>query len=430
MTGIKTMFVNGVPFEGAPRMLDLHADYRCENAGECCRSGWNIAVARDERAAIERALRGEGGGASEPGAAFRATPPERRLGNVLETYDSALRCTAEGHCVFVEGERGTSACSLQRRFGHEVIPATCQSYPRIAVATPGGVYVTLTYNCPTAARSLLKAGGLGEAVPRAAMQFTPKLVGSIFGEGSEPPRFAEGSEPPDWAAFDYFVRWGVDWLAREDFAPAESLYLLGTALSLVEEHAAQVRELPVLVDMLEQVNAFDAGEMRAAVDRLEPHTVLGATYFEALLNIIAEVGALPAIYQPARAALAGGPGNAERESLLADYDRLIRPRLAEFATIERNYLASRLFANQLVYAAKFLRTGYFVLILALIQLRFTALVLCRAHGRELDEQIWLLAAKQVDWTVLHGMNMQTRLLELLQTHVYGNLEDLRRPAMF
>jgi len=49
-----------------------------------------------------------------------------------------------------------SKCWLQREFGHATLPFICRTYPRRYIATPLGVFATLTPSCHTAARTLIE----------------------------------------------------------------------------------------------------------------------------------------------------------------------------------------------------------------------------------------------------------------------------------
>jgi hypothetical protein len=121
---------------------------------------------------------------------------------------------------------------------------------------------------------------------------------------------------------------------------------------------------------------------------------------------------------------------ADRLMLIDEYDARIRPRLADYESIERNYVASRLFANPLTYRATRVRTGYFVNVLKLVCLRFSLLAVCLAEGKQLDEAVWLRAASITDDLFLHSDRFQTEFLKRMDDFAQTPLENLKRPALF
>ncbi|HPK01489.1 MAG TPA: hypothetical protein PLS90_03435 [Candidatus Sumerlaeota bacterium] len=420
-----TVRVNDRLFDaGTLRILDLHADYQCANTGHCCGRAWNIRISDREHGRLTDALRRAGRGPEEIERHFFAAG-----GDGAEQRWQFARA-ASGRCIFNgAGACGESTCNAQRELGHEVLPDVCQSFPRLAVATPAGIYLTLSYTCPTAVRSLLSEDRLAEVAPRAVFQHHPRLQGASFGPGAELPWF--GQQPTaSWEAWDYFWRWASQFAARAEFTPAQALYLIGQAVAHVERNAPATGRLDVLVDLLDQIGALPAADLRRHCAAIAPLTELGATYLSVILNVLASCGVVPEILRGARETLAR-PGSPEREALLREYDARVRPRLAEFERIERNWVASRLYANPLIYQAKHLRVGYFLAVLNLIQWRFTVLLLALRDGTGIEEQILLRAAAETDHLLQHNAAVTRRMLELLRREAAAAaLEHLARPALF
>jgi len=298
------------------------------------------------------------------------------------------------------------------------------------VGTPPGVYLTLSYTCPTSAKLLPDEGGLRETAPGKVFKWYPKLQGISFGPGADPPTFARGAHP-DWATFDYFWRWASEWLARNEFTPAQGLYLLGQAVAHVEQHGRAVCRLPELVDLLNQVWTLDPAALHAHCEALEPVTELDVVYLNILINVMEQSDEVPQVFEGVREVLAQGPESAEHRQILDAYDRLVRPNLPRFERIERNFLASRLYPNPLIYRSKTLRFGYFLSVLSLIELRFVALLISLREGVPCDELAWLRAAAEVDMILQHSTGVQEKFIKLLQNHAANtNLANLTRPALF
>jgi Fe-S-cluster containining protein len=138
----------------AVRCLSFHAAYRCRRSGRCCTSSWPIPVEaatldRLRRAVATGALRAREAGGSgvrvdpfvTPSAAPASTP--------------AVVATHGGCCVFLDPADG--GCRIHAALGHDALPLACRQFPRVSVTDPGGVSVTLSHYCPTAARMLATA---------------------------------------------------------------------------------------------------------------------------------------------------------------------------------------------------------------------------------------------------------------------------------
>ena len=426
LTKNQTILVNARVFDASVfRVLEMHADYVCGNTGLCCRQPWGIHISDAEYKTMEQAMAHGGVNGQEIEKHFVACPSKEDPGRRTFAHN--------GHqgCVFVGQDTcNASTCQAQHQWGHEVLPAVCQSYPRLAVGTPDGVYLTLSYTCPTAARLLLTEDGIRETAPRKVFGLHPQLQGISFGPGSKKPAFAKGCHP-DWAVFDYFWRWAADGLARPEFTPAQALYLLGQTVGQIEQHGAAAGQLPVLMDLLDQVMALEPNALRSHCEAVEPITELGAVYLNVLLNLLGQTGEIPPVLGGMRETLARPPEDPARRQILDAYDRLIRPHLAEYERIERNFIGSRLYANPLIYRSKRLRIGYFLAVLSLIELRFVALAICLNEGVSLDENVWLRAAAQVDMILQHSGTVQEKFIDLLARHAADcDLSNLTRPALF
>lgn len=409
---------------GVLRVLELHADYVCGNSGQCCHEDWGITLQGPDKERFVAALVKDGMTREAAEACFRPSP--------TELYPDGVRmaCETSGECPFCGiREDGASLCTIHATHGSQVIPSVCQSFPRLAVGTPAGVYLTLSYTCPTAARLLLNADGLRETSARKIFQSQPELLGTTFGETKEAPRFSAECRP-SWANFDYFWRWTPEWMANPALTPAQALYGLGRVVGFVESFGAKMADQATLIELLDEAGRVLPAVVKAECEKVGPVTELGAIYMDTLMNLMQKAHYVPEALVEWWEGMSTGDKRLDRAQLIAAYDQTIRPRLGEFELIERNFIASRLFANPLAYRGKSLRTGYFIVVLSLIALRFAALAICRREGVALDAEVWLRAASLTDRLLLHHANISQKFLELLEQNIQTDINDLVLPAIF
>jgi lysine-N-methylase len=404
------------------RILELHADYVCGDSGHCCSRAWRIGLRKKSLPNMRRNLADVG-----------MTPAEIDLhivpanDDLDESTGAILGRTETGACRFMAGEEGHSSCSLHAGCGHHALPDVCQAFPRLTIRTPAGVYMTLSYTCPTAARLLLNPDGLRETVPRKVYQNRPVLAGVNLEHKDHAPGWVKDAVPR-WEAFDYFWRWCVEWAARPGLTPAQSLYSLGIVVQALERHAPRLTRLEPLIEMLDSVMSNPVEAFGKPCRLIAPSTELGLQFMEMLIGQLVRYRGVG----PEWGALWNAPEStfADRRMLIGEYDACIRPHLANYESIERNYVASRLFANPLAYRAARLRAGYFVNVMQLVCLRFSLLAVCLAEGKSLDEAAWLKAASITDDLFLHSDKFQTEFLKRMDTFAQTPLENLKRPALF
>jgi len=103
------------------RALSFHADYRCQNTGVCCSSGWEIAIETPIELLLKQRLR-TGTPALPNGAdgfALMTDPPAN--------CTSAFRLDDSGTCWFRDKERGD--CALHRTLGQKSLASACRQFP-------------------------------------------------------------------------------------------------------------------------------------------------------------------------------------------------------------------------------------------------------------------------------------------------------------
>lgn len=145
----------------APRYLSR---FRCiaERCEDPCCTGLEIPVSAERAAAIRSALSGEPGAArasflvSEPGGGAR------------------IPQGADKRCPFFDAD---GLCSLQRRYGEEVMPDICVSFPRVLSRQGEQLEMAGTLACPEVARlCLLDEDAMEETALPAEAAKRPELA--------------------------------------------------------------------------------------------------------------------------------------------------------------------------------------------------------------------------------------------------------------
>ena len=120
------------------RVLSVHAGYRCRHSTACCRAGWDLPFDNDARRAAERLhLVPSGAFRDGEGVSFASRRPD-------------------GACVFLESGVDLAQCGIHRAGGHDILPAACRMFPRVALHDARGWTMTLSHFCPTAASLLFE----------------------------------------------------------------------------------------------------------------------------------------------------------------------------------------------------------------------------------------------------------------------------------
>jgi Fe-S-cluster containining protein len=132
---------------GETRVIaQIHVDpairYTCRSTGLCCEVFTHIPVS-DEFAEEYETLDKE----RLPACGCDALPIEEAFSRSPQTGERILRRKpGSGSCVFHNAER---KCALHSAFGPTVKPIPCRAFPFRYCETPGGVYVGLSFVCPT-----------------------------------------------------------------------------------------------------------------------------------------------------------------------------------------------------------------------------------------------------------------------------------------
>ncbi len=184
------------------RVLAFHAAYRCRNSGVCCTSDWPIPIETDRLGRMQAALaRGRLRPVQRPEAAPFVYLPDAPA----DTPAILARCG--GACVFHEP---AGRCAIHTALDHDALPLACRQFPRVSVADPRGVSVTLSHYCPTAAARLGDRHSDGETLLINPATFPPdgEYVG-LDATTSLPPLLRPG-HLMDWDSWWGFEQLSID----------------------------------------------------------------------------------------------------------------------------------------------------------------------------------------------------------------------------
>ena len=347
--------------------LSVHAGFQCRHSGACCTAGWPIPVEPEIADAIRR----------------HGIVPETALDTTGRLPDGALAVLAPpagGACPAFDGPAG-NLCSIQRRLGHERLPAACRHFPRVALLEPDAVRVTLSHFCPTAASMLFRPDAARLAAVPDAPGITDRLEHDGFDARHTIPPLLRPGVAMDPGTCRLWERSLLD-AFEEDARPAEDM--LARAAGTAEE----IRGWTAGRDSLEHraKRALAAASSRDGEDTRWTMTLSSASRL-----FLLAVDAVPAgLVQPV---LPGGAEAGDRAWVL--------PRWAGYSRPLGRYLAARSFAGWVAYLGEGLRTQVAMLAVALAAVRVEAVREVLRASRPLDDDLLHAAVRAADLLLHH-----------------------------
>lgn len=339
------------------RALSFHSQYKCQNTGVCCSSGWEVAVEDDVESRLTTEMAQGLGPLPNGSAGFQAMqgPPAG--------CSSSLRLVGEtGACWF--RDEPARACAVHRNYGEGALPSACRQFPRSSVLEADCVSVSLSHYCPTAA-GLLFGGSPDFRVVREPPAFPSDWpFEGLDARGAYPPLLRPGV----LLGFDglrVFEDRAVAVLSREPLWAA--LATIGAAVESARAWTADAGPLrEVVAESFAREDGRSTGEPRAT----DPRPVLLAALTE---------GTRPSVGLP-------------------DF-KTDSPAVSGLADLAlRKYLASRLIAAWIMFQGNDLRSVARYLRLCLD----TAFLFCSAHAAEDSEASrWKEAVRNADLWILH-----------------------------
>ena len=205
-------------------VLAMHAGYRCRHAGVCCTEDWAIPVDAGRYSRLSEAL--ENGllqPEQTPAAWFDRTPEPGA--------EPVVVGRAGRSCAFFEPGRGR-LCSIHRQLGHDALPVACQHFPRVVVADPRGLFISLSCVCPTAGRLLTAESTRPFRIVHEGAVLLPGLEWmGLDARDSLPPQLSD-DVLWDWDALTVWERSVLE--ALEAWTPEDAIAIVGAAAATVE----------------------------------------------------------------------------------------------------------------------------------------------------------------------------------------------------
>jgi hypothetical protein len=354
--------------------LGFHADYGCRSSGACCSSGWEIPVTPAAEARIRAALE-SGALRIQP----RGVPLFRSRRELPDGARSVFGLDDHGRCAFLEPER--RLCAVHRQVGVAALPPSCRQFPRVALLTPVGIFLTLSHYCPTAAAQLFRE----DDVPAIAFD-PPAFPPDSPWEGLD----ARATWPPllrpgvllGWDGFLLWQEQAVRLLLRDDLTPE-------AAAATLRLRAARAREWTA-----------SNGPLLEWLERVPDDTASGTFDFAAAAAAWRAVAAkVPDSLRSSDPPL--GPGAAPAPDWPAAHARLVAPAWVDFGRPVRRYLAARTFASWAALHDDGLAAWCGAVETALAVLHVEATRQCVESAAPLDARRLEQAFRRADLLLLH-----------------------------
>jgi len=355
--------------------LGFHADYRCRSTGACCSSGWEIPVAPPAEARLRAALASGALRVDAPGV-----PLFRSRRELPDGARVVFGLDAHGRCAFLEP--GTRLCAVHRQVGVAALPPSCRQFPRIALLTPVGTFLTLSHYCPTAAGQLFREDDVPSiAADPSAFPACEPWEG-LDARQAWPPLL----KPGVLLGWDGYVLWqeqAVGLLLRGGQTPEAAV----AALRLRANRACEwTASKGTLLGWLERIP-----------DQAQPTGVLD---FDAAAATWRGVAArVPDSLRFAAPPL--GPGDEPALAWAEAHVRLVTPQWERFAWPVRRYLAAKLFASWAAMQADGLTAWSRAVETALAVLHVEATRQCIDTSTPLDAERLGQAFRRADLLLLH-----------------------------
>jgi lysine-N-methylase len=138
----------------------------CEDT--CCQE-WRVPVDRQRYHVLQQAM----DGSPDERREFQAAVVRDERTGASPDQHAHIRLDACGQCPFLTEAR---LCSVQARYGPQVMPAVCASYPRLVVEVGGRTEIWGGLSCPEVARQCLLHEDALEIVELPAGPWTPARV--------------------------------------------------------------------------------------------------------------------------------------------------------------------------------------------------------------------------------------------------------------
>ena len=216
--------------------LNIHAPYRCQHVGACCRASWTIPFEDGTIAARD----------------------------------------ARGACTFLDGTNGL--CSVHRAGGIHALPVTCRMFPRIVLQDARGTFISLSHFCPTAASLLFDASGDVAIVDAPPALADVGVLDGLDAREAWPPLLRPGVLM-DLESYGAWERRALTVLTSGDTAPRDALAALADVTARIAAWTPGSGELLDEVHIgFDALGAYvaDTSRDRAAVKRWLAARLFGA----------------------------------------------------------------------------------------------------------------------------------------------------------
>ncbi|MFH1449461.1 MAG: flagellin lysine-N-methylase [bacterium] len=118
----------------------INTKFKCQSCGSCC-LGWEINIDENTYQKLSNYFKEHPLPYSSDQPLFIVSEDSKKVKNSL----------INGRCIFLEED---NLCYIHRNLGKQAKSEVCLTYPNICVPTSRGIFNTLSFSCPAAARLL------------------------------------------------------------------------------------------------------------------------------------------------------------------------------------------------------------------------------------------------------------------------------------
>lgn len=364
---------------------DIVARVQCRCCGTCCRLG-AIPVGEENLARLKARLKDN---PLIPYPPFTTLEDER--GKEVQVLNRV-----EGHCVFLDQN---NLCLIHKELGPEAKPRICQEFPRGAVFTPKGVFLTLSFACPEALNYLKDK--------------TPLRMGK-----SEDPNFSlpketslslVGSFPFSWEGYFRLEALLLDILIRPEYSFEERL-VIGDFL--VQEIIKKRLGGSSLEAYLVRQREEGCKNLFRRIKDIPPSIHIQFSFLETFLKTRLEFSHPPwslfysrDLNEGISFLLKNLSGPSGETIYYQAYYNLYQPSLPALTPILERYFQIKLLGKHLTILPEIGR-GYLFLVIYYVFIRFYSLTLALKTNRPVDEAIVLKAINSLEKYFVHSRQVR------------------------